>query len=64
MNVFLLKVRIYCETLIVCEEGQDLVEYALVVALVAFGAVLGMKGLASGINSEFNVISSTLTTDI
>ena len=64
MNVFLLKVRIYCETLVVCEEGQDLVEYALVVALIAFGAVLGMQGLASGINSEFNVISSTLSTDI
>ncbi len=64
MNVFLLKVRIYCETLIANEDGQDMVEYALVVALVAFGAVLGMKGLASGINSEFNVISSTLTTDL
>jgi len=64
MNNLLLKVRFYCETLIANEDGQDMVEYALVVALVAFGAVLGMKGLASGINSEFNQISSTLTTDL
>jgi pilus assembly protein Flp/PilA len=64
MNNFLLKVRICFDTLIADEEGQDMVEYALVVALVAFGAVLGMKGLASGINSEFNVISSTLTADL
>ena len=30
------------------EEGQDLVEYALVVALIAFGAVAGMGYLANG----------------
>jgi pilus assembly protein Flp/PilA len=64
MNKLLLTVRVNCKTLIASEEGQDLVEYALVVALVAFGAVLGMKGLASGINSTFNMVSSTLTTDI
>jgi len=28
------------------EEGQDLVEYALVVALIAFGATASMKALA------------------
>jgi len=64
MNDFLLKVRANCKTLMAGEAGQDLAEYALVVALIAFGAVLGMKGLASGINSEFNVISSTLTNSI
>jgi pilus assembly protein Flp/PilA len=42
------------------EEGQDLVEYALVVALVAFGAIAGMQSLATGINSAFNTISSDL----
>jgi pilus assembly protein Flp/PilA len=42
------------------EEGQDLVEYALVVALVAFGATAGMKALAGGLNTAFNNISTTL----
>jgi pilus assembly protein Flp/PilA len=46
------------------EEGQDLVEYALVVALIAFGATAGMGALAGGINSAFNTISSTLGTSI
>lgn len=41
-------------------EGQDLVEYALVVALIAFGAVAAMQGLATEINTAFNVISSNL----
>jgi len=42
------------------EEGQDLVEYALVVALIAFGATAGMKALATGLNTAFSNISSTL----
>jgi pilus assembly protein Flp/PilA len=46
------------------EEGQDLVEYALVVALIAFGATAGMGALAGGINSAFNTISNTLGTSI
>ncbi len=46
------------------EEGQDLVEYALVVALIAFGATAGMGALAGGINSAFNTISTTLSTQI
>lgn len=42
------------------EEGQDLVEYALVVALIAFGATAGMSALAGGINLAFTNISSML----
>jgi pilus assembly protein Flp/PilA len=42
------------------QHGQDLVEYALVVALIAFGATAGMKALASGINKAFGQVSTTL----
>ena len=42
-------------------EGQDLVEYALVVALIAFAATAGMKTLASDINSAFVSIGNQLT---
>ena len=42
------------------ENGQDLVEYALVVALVAFGATAGMSTLGRGVNTMFTHISSTL----
>jgi pilus assembly protein Flp/PilA len=42
------------------EEGQDLVEYALVVALIAFGATAGMSSLATGLNKAFQQISTTL----
>jgi pilus assembly protein Flp/PilA len=46
------------------EEGQDLVEYALVVALIAFAATASMKALASGINHAFSDTSSALSTNI
>jgi pilus assembly protein Flp/PilA len=46
------------------EEGQDLVEYALVVALIAFGAITGMGYLATGLNTAFSSIASTLTSNV
>ena len=46
------------------EDGQDLVEYALVVALVAFAATAGMKLLATGLNTAFSDIAATLATYI
>lgn len=42
------------------EAGQDLVEYALVVALISFGAVASLKGLSTEINLVFQDISSQL----
>ena len=52
------------QILLTTEEGQDLVEYALVVALIAFGAVAGMGALATEINSAFNDISSDLASSL
>jgi len=35
------------------EEGQDLVEYGLLVVLIALFAITAMKGLATGISTAF-----------
>jgi pilus assembly protein Flp/PilA len=43
------------------DEGQDLVEYALVVALIAFAATAGMSTLATSINNAFSSIAGKLT---
>jgi pilus assembly protein Flp/PilA len=42
------------------ESGQDLIEYALIAALVAIIAITGLNGLSSKINSEFTRIGSDL----
>lgn len=60
MNTMLLKLHLKFQELTSREEGQDLVEYALVVALIAFGATAGMKALATGLNGSFSNISSKL----
>jgi pilus assembly protein Flp/PilA len=46
------------------EAGQGLVEYALIIALVAFAAVVGMNTLATDINTAFSKIGSVLDVNI
>ena len=43
------------------QDGQDLIEYALVVALIAFAASAGMSSVATSINNAFTSIGGTLT---
>jgi pilus assembly protein Flp/PilA len=42
------------------ENGQDLVEYGLVLVLVCLGATAGMKTLADGINTFAAGVSTKL----
>ena len=60
MHNLLLNLYVKFQNLKTREEGQDLVEYALVVALIAFGATTGMSSLAGGINTAFSNVSSQL----
>jgi pilus assembly protein Flp/PilA len=46
------------------EEGQDLIEYALVVALIAFAATAGMNTLATDINNAFIKIGNSLNSQL
>jgi len=46
------------------ESGQDLIEYALVAALIALGAITAMKGLATGLSNAFSTISSDLSSAV
>ncbi|MGA3080934.1 MAG: Flp family type IVb pilin [Terracidiphilus sp.] len=59
MNTMLLKLYVKFQDLANREEGQDLVEYALLVALIALGATASMKVLAGAISTEFTTISTT-----
>jgi pilus assembly protein Flp/PilA len=42
------------------ENGQDLVEYALVIAVVCLGIISSMNTLANGINTAMTTLSSNL----
>jgi pilus assembly protein Flp/PilA len=43
------------------EGGQDLIEYALVAALIALGAVTAIKGLSGKIANTITAVGSGLT---
>ena len=64
MHALSINVYLFVRNLLEREEGQDLVEYALVVALIAFGAITGMGYLATGINTAFSNIATTLSSNI
>jgi pilus assembly protein Flp/PilA len=46
------------------EDGQNLVEYALIIALIALAATAGMRILSTDIKNAFVNIGNTLNTDI
>lgn len=43
------------------ESGQDIIEYALVAALVGLAAVISIQGLSNKIGNTFNAVGSGLT---
>jgi pilus assembly protein Flp/PilA len=43
------------------ESGQDMVEYAIVMGLIALGATVAMKGLATSIGTGFNNVGTKVT---
>jgi pilus assembly protein Flp/PilA len=60
MNTLLRKLNSKFQDLLSREDGQDLVEYALLCALLAFGIVGGMGAVAKSLDTAFSNISSTL----
>jgi len=46
------------------ESGQDLIEYALLAALIALAATVGMGVVASDINNAFSKIGSKLSANV
>jgi len=57
----LLMLSVKMQTLLMHDEGQDLIEYALVLSLIAFAAVTTMKTLATDINAAYANIGTALT---
>ncbi len=46
------------------ESGQDLIEYALIAAVIGLGTAAMMKSLATTISSALTSIGSRLTTSV
>lgn len=62
LNDKMIELYVAAKCMFIREEGQDLIEYALLVALIAMAATVGMKALATDINTAFGNIGTTLST--
>ena len=60
MNSLFLNMNLKLHDLTNREEGQDLVEYALLVALIALVCVTGISNVATAITTVFTNISNSL----
>jgi pilus assembly protein Flp/PilA len=60
MKALLLRLFLKLQELRNHEEGQDMVEYALVVALIALAAVASMQHVGMALTAKFNAISTTI----
>jgi len=60
MNGLFLKMYVKFEELKNREDGQDLVEYALLLTLISLALVTGIQGISNAVTSVFNNISTSL----
>jgi pilus assembly protein Flp/PilA len=59
MNTMFLKLYVKLQDLMSREEGQDLVEYALVVAVIALGCIATMRSVATTVSTSFSLMESS-----
>ena len=64
MNNTLLKLYVKFQNLVSSKEGQDLVEYALVVAIIALGCVASMRTVATTVSTSFSLIESSFAASV
>ncbi len=60
MNTLYLKLLVNLRNLATREGGQDLVEYALLVSLIALVCITGISNVATAITKVFSNISGSL----
>ena len=53
-----------CAQLLHEDSGQDLIEYALLAALIGLTAATSMRGLSNKISNAFNSIGTELANDV
>jgi pilus assembly protein Flp/PilA len=60
MTEMVLQARMKFQDLMQGEAGQDLVEYALLLALIALACIGGVRHIATAVNLVFSNVSSSL----
>ena len=56
----LLSLYVYVKNMFEVEEGQDLIEYALIIGLVVIASIVALQLLGPAISDQFTNISAAL----
>ena len=60
MNYLILRLVCRFQTLTNSDEGQDLIEYALLTSLIALAAIAGVDKVATAVTGIFTKISTSI----
>lgn len=60
MQDLILKLYATAKIVLDCTEGQGMTEYAMAVALIAFGCIAGEAAIATSVNHVFEVLGTTI----
>jgi pilus assembly protein Flp/PilA len=61
MRDAMLKLYVFVQSLKESEQGQDLVEYALLVCLISLAAISGVNHVATAVTKVFSNVSASLS---
>ena len=64
MDLLIWKIRTALSASFTDEEGQDLVEYAMIAALLSLGAVAGIGQVGSAVAGIFDKLAAILLTSL
>jgi Flp pilus assembly pilin Flp len=64
MNDLFLKLYVAAKSFLASENGQGMAEYAMTVALIAFGCIAGEAAVAHSVNNVFVSITATFAGSI
>ena len=60
MNTVAHQLHFWRRALTANEDGQDLVEYTLIIALLALAAIAGLGSIATALSSELTTIAASV----
>jgi len=63
MDLFILKAWLQAKFGVDGERGASMVEYGLLLALIAVVALVALKALGTGVSSKFNDVTNSLSSN-
>jgi len=64
MDNLILRMYVMAQSILNCNDGQNLTEYAMAFSLIALGCVAGETAVAHSVNQTLIAMATTITTGV